>query len=108
MIKQNNAKQFAQAKIDEYDSWVNHDILDLVDNAKTMSLAAGSLRSSVTEMRFFSSARPAEFYEHFQQTDSPAASRPGFRMACQAAANIRWNIVHIDLKTAFLQGPYGG
>ena len=39
-----------------------------------------------------------------QQTDSPAASRPGFRMACQLAANYGWDIVHMDLKTAFLQG----
>ena len=39
-----------------------------------------------------------------QQKDSPAASRPGFRMSCQAAANNHWDIIHIDLKTAFLQG----
>ena len=39
-----------------------------------------------------------------QQTDSPAASRSGFRLAIQAAANKGWNIFHMDLKTAFLQG----
>ena len=38
------------------------------------------------------------------QTDSPTATRPGFRLQCQAAANNNWDIVHIDLKTAFLQG----
>ena len=38
-----------------------------------------------------------------QQTGSPAASRPGFRLAVQAAANNWWNL-RIDLKTAFLQG----
>ena len=37
-------------------------------------------------------------------SQSPAASRPGFRMACQAAANNHWDIIHIDRKTAFLQG----
>ena len=39
-----------------------------------------------------------------QQTDSPAASRPGFRLAVQMAANNWWDLTHIDLKTAFLQG----
>ena len=34
-----------------------------------------------------------------QQTDSPAASRSGFRLAIQAASNKG----HMDLKTAFLQ-----
>ena len=39
-----------------------------------------------------------------QQTDSPPASRSGFRLAVQQAANKRWNLFHMDLKTAFLQG----
>ena len=38
------------------------------------------------------------------QTDSPTATRPGFRMTCQMAATEQWHLVHIDLKTAFLQG----
>ena len=29
---------------------------------------------------------------------------PGFRMSCQVAASKSWDIFHIDLKTAFLQG----
>ena len=39
-----------------------------------------------------------------QQTDSPTASRPGFRMACQFAANGNHDLYHVDLRTAFLQG----
>ena len=35
-----------------------------------------------------------------QQTDS----RPDFRLAIQLAANKLWDLTHIDLKTAFLQG----
>ena len=31
-----------------------------------------------------------------QQTDSPAASRPGFRLAVQTAANNWWDLIHID------------
>ena len=37
-----------------------------------------------------------------QQTDSSAYTRPGFRMNCQMAASKRWDLFHIDLKTAFL------
>jgi len=39
-----------------------------------------------------------------QQTDSPAASRAGFRCATQLAPNYSWDLYHMDLKTAFLQG----
>ena len=42
--------------------------------------------------------------KHEQQTDSPTATRPGFRLACQVAANKGWDITHLDLTTAFLQG----
>ena len=38
------------------------------------------------------------------QTDAPTGTRPGFRLACQLGANKRWDLGHIDLKTAFLQG----
>ena len=38
------------------------------------------------------------------QTDSPTATRYGFRVACQHAASSFWGLLHIDLKTAFLQG----
>ena len=40
----------------------------------------------------------------WQQTDSPTSTRPGFRAVCQVAAQHGWDLVHIDLKTAFLQG----
>ena len=39
-----------------------------------------------------------------QQTDRPAASRAGFRCATQLAASYSWDLYHMDLKTAFLQG----
>ena len=38
------------------------------------------------------------------QTDSPTATRYGFRVACQHAASMYWDLLHLDLKTAFLQG----
>ena len=43
-----------------------------------------------------------------QQTDSLASTRPRFRMSLQMAASKGWNIFHIDLETAFLQGQSYG
>ena len=43
--------------------------------------------------------------QHFNlQTDFPTSTRPGFRLQSQAAAINNYDIGHIDLKTAFLQG----
>ena len=39
-----------------------------------------------------------------QQTDSPTSTRPAFRLGCQQSANMQWGLMHIDIKTAFLQG----
>ena len=38
------------------------------------------------------------------QTDSPTATRHGFRVASQHDASMYWDLLHLDLKTAFLQG----
>ena len=38
------------------------------------------------------------------QTDSPTATRYGFRVASQHAASMYWDLLHLDLKIAFLQG----
>ena len=38
------------------------------------------------------------------QLDSPTSTRPAFRLTCQIAASRRWDLVHADMKTAFLQG----
>ena len=40
----------------------------------------------------------------YLQTDSPASTRPGFRMSCQMAAKQGWLLFHLDLKTSILQG----
>ena len=45
-----------------------------------------------------------EKQKEYLQTESPASTRPGFRMSCQMAASQGWNLFRIDLKTAFLQG----
>ena len=41
--------------------------------------------------------------QKYLQTDSPASTRPGFRMSCQMAAKQGWNLFQLDLITAFLQ-----
>ena len=49
------------------------------------------------------------FHDKFawdQQTDSPTATRYGFRLVAQCAANHYWDHFHLDLKTAFLQGKH--
>ena len=38
------------------------------------------------------------------QTDSPTATRYGFRVASQHAASMCWDLLHLDLKTSFLHG----
>ena len=42
------------------------------------------------------------------QTDAPTSTRPGLRLQCQAAASFGWDLTHVDLKTAFLQGDSYG
>ena len=38
----------------------------------------------------------------------PASTRHGFRMSCQMAASEEWNLFHLDLLTALLQGQSYG
>ena len=112
------SKQFAEAKKNEIDSWVENDVYDLVDIRK---LSPHDKRNFVTGRWVLNIKRGRDGtfekckarwvlrgfqdkQKFDQQTDSPAASRPGFRMACQLASNKSWNLFHMDLKTAFLQG----
>ena len=93
--KRNYAQKIAQAIIDEYNSWVDHDVFDLVDNRK---LSKWERRNYVSGRRVqeVKRDRDGNFLkcearwvlrgfqdnQNEQQKDSPAASRPGFRMAC--------------------------
>ena len=109
-------KQFDEAKAAEYQSWLDNDVFELIDTRKL-----GNIRNYVTGRWVLTLKRDKDgnflkckarwvlrgFQDRqkdIQQTDSPAASRPGFRLAIQLAANKLWNLTHIDLKTAFLQG----
>ena len=38
-----------------------------------------------------------------QQAANPAVARYGFRLVCQCAANLWWELFRLDLNTAFLE-----
>ena len=112
------AKEFKEAKDKEYKSWEDNEVFDLVDfrtltPKQRLNYVTGRWVLTVKRrgdgtfekckarwvLRGFQDKQ-----KHEQQKDSPAASRPGFRMACQLAANEKWDLTHMDIKTAFLQG----
>ena len=112
-------KQFAEAEHLEYKSWVDNEVFNLIDMRKI------KLRNYVTGRWVLTTKtdKQGNFLEtkarwvlrgfqdqqkEYQQTGSPASTRPGFRMSCQMAASKSWNIFHNDLKTAFLQGQSYG
>ena len=108
-------KQFAEAKSAECKSWKANDVYTLVDMRKVKCKNFVTGRWVLTVKRnndgSFSKCKARWVLRGFQdsqrfeqQTDSPTATRPGFRLACQLAANQQWQVGHIDLKTAFLQG----
>jgi hypothetical protein len=110
------AKQFVLAKLAEYKSWSEeNDIYDLVDlrKVKVQNYITGRWVLTVKKDKEgkFQKCKARWVLRGFQdrqvwdlQTDSPTSTRPGFRLQCQAAANNDWDLTHIDLKTAFLQG----
>ena len=105
-------KQFPEAKLLECKSWLDNEVFDLVDTCKIHVRNWVTGRWVLTLKRDkdgnFLKTKACWVLQGFQdkqkndqQTDSPAASRSGFRLAIQA---IKAGIFHMDLKTAFLQG----
>ena len=110
------AKQCLEAKHGEIKSWTEeNDVYELVDmrKLKVQNFITGRWVLTIKRdkdgnflkckarwvLRGFQDA------QHYDlQTDSPTSTRPGFRLQCQAAANLGYDVGHIDLKTAFLQG----
>ena len=108
-------QQFLEAKKAECQSWLDNDVYDLVDMRQLQVKNFVSGRWVLTVKRDkdgnFLKCKARWVLRGFedrqknsQQTDSPAASRSGFRCVSQLAANKRWDLYHMDLKTAFLQG----
>ena len=105
---------FQKAKEEEYESWLKNNVFQFVKlKQKPDNFVTGRWVLTVKRdkqgnflkckarwvLRGFQDKQKYE-----QQTDSPTATRPGFRLACQQAASRLWHLGHIDLKTAFLQG----
>ena len=107
--------QFAGAKHLEWKSWIDNEVFDLVDlrKFKPNNHVTGRLVLTIKtdKQGNFFRTKARWVLRGFQdkqkdkmQTVSPAPTRPGFRMSCQMAASQSWDLFHIDLKTAFLQG----
>jgi hypothetical protein len=107
--------RLAKAKQDEYKSWVDNDVFELVDlrKVKCRNFVRGRWVLTVKRDKDgnFLKCKARWVLQGYldkqkdvQQTDSPTSSRPGFRMACQFAANGKFDLYHLDLRTAFLQG----
>ena len=108
-------EQFAEAKHLEYRSWIDNEVFDLIDMRKVKPGNSVTGRWVLTiktdKQGNFLRAKARWVLRGFQveqkeylQTDSPASTRPGFRMSCHMAASQGCNLFHIDLKTTFLQG----
>ena len=106
---------FAKAKAEEIKSWLDNQVYDLIDVRKSQpkNYVTGRwvLTLKKTKEGQFQKCKARWVLRGFQdkqkdwqQTDSPTSTRPGFRAVCQLAASNRWPLMHIDLKTAFLQG----
>ena len=113
--KRQFAKQFLEAKQAECKSRFDNDVFELVDmhKLKIRNFVAGRWVLTIKKNKDgnFLKCKARWVLKGFQdrqkdtqQTDSPAASRSGFRCATQFAANCQWDLYHMDLKTAFLQG----
>ena len=109
------SKAFLEAKENEYKSWVDNDVFELVDlrKVKCQNFVKGRWVLTIKRDKDgkFVKCKARWVLQGFldkqkdeQQKDSPTSSRPGFRLACQYAANKLLDLYHIDLKTAFLQG----
>ena len=106
---------FLEAKKTEMKSWVDHQVYEYIDmrkhNVKNFVTGRWVLTIKFDKDGKFSKCKARwvlrgfqDKQKDYQQTDSPTATRPGFRLTCQHAANEQLDLMHIDLKTAFLQG----
>ena len=112
------AQEIRVAKLDEFKSYLDNGALRLADKRKLsrdINFLTGRwvLTVKVDKNGFFSKFKARWVCRGFQdkhaweqQTDSPTATRYEFRLVVQCAANNYWDLFHLDLKTAFLQGKH--
>ena len=113
--KRELAKQFLEAKKSERQSWFDNDVFEIADLRKirVRNFVKGRWvlivkkdkdgKSLKCNARWVLKAFQAKQGDS-QQTDSPAASRSGFRCATQQAANLGWGLFHMDLRNCLPSG----
>ena len=114
-ILQQYAKQIKQAKLEEFRSFLDFTAMKFRDRRqhKIENFVTGPWVLTIKtdkdgKFKKFKARWVCRGFQDAQkwdlQTDSPTAARYGFRVASQHAASMYWDLLHIDLKTAFLQG----
>jgi len=109
------AKEIKQAKLEEFRSFLDFTAMTLrdkrrhkIDNYVTGRWVLTIKVDKDGQFKKFKARWVCRGFQDAQkydlQTDSPTATRYGFRVASQHAASMYWNLLHLDLKTAFLQG----
>ena len=112
------SNEIRAAKLEEFKSYLDNDAILLTDRRKLnrdVNFLTGRwvLTVEVDKNGYFSKFKARWVCRGFQdklawdqQTDSPAATRHDFRLVAQHAAYHHWDLYHLDLKTAFLQGAH--
>ena len=114
-VLQKYAKQIKHAKLEEFRSFLDFTAMKFRDRRKHKieNFVTGRWVLTIKtdkdgQFKKFKARWVCRGFQDAQkwdlQTDSPTATRYGFRVASQHAASSYWDLLHIDLKTAFLQG----
>ena len=114
-VLQKYVKQIKQAKLEEFRSFLDFTAMKFRDRRKHKieNFVTGRWVLAIKtdkdgQFKKFKARWVCRGFQDAQkwdlQTDSPTATRYGFRVASQHAASSYWDLLHIDLKTAFLQG----
>ena len=109
------AKEIKQAKLEEFRSFLDFTAMTFRDNRrhKIDNYVTGRwvFTIKVDKDGQFKKSKARWVCRGFQdaqkydlQTDSPTATRYGFRAASRHAASMYWDLLRLDLKTAFLHG----
>ena len=109
------AKEIKQAKLEEFRSFLDFTAMTFrdkrrhkIDNYVTGRWVLTIKVDKDGQFKKFKARWVCRGFQDAQkydlQTDSPTATRYGFRVASQHAASMYWDLLHLDLKTAFLQG----
>ena len=109
------AKEIKQAKLEEFRSFLDFTAMTFrdkrrhkIDNYVTGRWVLTIKVDKDGQFKKFKARWVCRGFQDAQkydlQTDSPTATKYGFRVASQHAASMYWDLLHLDLKTAFLQG----